>query len=109
MAKPVTIKLIDPLEWHQDMLTSVDLREPTGRQYVELGEPRVLVRLADGGGYWIEQPSAITAYLERCIVHEGGVDLLNRMSLADAMNIKGELLGFFITAAAKEPKGKPTT
>jgi hypothetical protein len=106
MAKTIKIELVDAIQWHGQPLAAIELKEPTGAQYADLGEPRLIVRLADGGGYWIEQPTVIRAYLERCIAHEGGADLLSLMSLADAMRVKEQLIGFFTSAAAKQPPSK---
>lgn len=101
MAKTVTIKLFEPIKWFDKAVTTLDLKEPTGRMFAELGEPRIWVRSKDGSGYWVEQTSVLSAYVEKSIGHEGGADLLREMSLVDVMQVKEALMGFFIEASSK--------
>ena len=100
MASTRTIKLAVPLTWHGEPVTLLTLNEPKGRDYIELGEPRIGVRLADGGYYFVEQTHIIKSYLDRCIDHEGGDLLVTLMSLADARAMKEAMLDFFYPAAA---------
>jgi hypothetical protein len=99
MADSRTIKLTKPISFHAETLTTLTLKEPKGRDYIELGEPRLGVRLADGGYYLVDQQAVIKAYLDRCIDHEAGDFLIALMSLTDARNLKAALLDFFDPAA----------
>jgi hypothetical protein len=100
-----TIKLSSPITWHGETLTTLTLKEPKGRDYIELGEPRLGVRMADGGYYMVEQTHLVKAYLDKCIDHEGGNFLIALMSLADAQALKAALFDFF--APATETPGAP--
>jgi hypothetical protein len=97
----VKVELTRPIELHGKRLAEIELREPTGGLYVKHGEPRVLVFNASGSGYWVPQQEAIKAYLEALIVHDLGGDLVNLMSLEDAMATQEALYSFFSDAAAK--------
>lgn len=92
------ITLVEPFTWHDKRLTEVSIREPRGSDYVALGEPRILVRNSDGAAYWVEQTAVISGYLDRLIDADGGSAVLREMALADAIQIKDALLGFFIDA-----------
>jgi hypothetical protein len=99
----VTVKLSKPIEAMAGKrpTAEVELREPNGGLYVKLGEPRMLVFNASGSGYWVEQPDVVKAYLEACIVHDLGGDLVNFMTLEDAMSTKEALFSFFSDAAGR--------
>jgi hypothetical protein len=99
MAETRTIKLVTPISWHGATLTLLTLKEPRGRDYIDLGEPRLMVRMSDGSSYFVEQTHIVKAYLDRCIDHEAGDFLLSLLSLADAQNLKAALLDFFSPAA----------
>lgn len=100
MAMTVTVKLLAPFEHHGVTIDTVELKEPSGALYAQLGEPRILVRNADGG-YYVEQTDVIRRYLDKCILHQDGSTLLGLMSLSDVMKLKEELFGFFAVAEAK--------
>ena len=77
------------------------INEPTGLQYLQLGDPRMPVSLGEGGGYWIEQPKVIQDYLDRVLDHgdgrskdQGGV-ASRLLSFTDARAIKAALFDFF--------------
>ena len=96
-----TVKLLKPLPWLDNQtLTEVKLKEPTGGQYVKLGDPRILVFNASGSGYWVEQAETIVAYLDACIVSDmGGMPIVNNLSIEDVMGVKAALFDFFTDAA----------
>jgi hypothetical protein len=94
-----TVKLASPVQWHGAALAEIRLKEPTGFQYIEIGEPRFPMTYASGGGYWVEDDARIRRYLDRCLDHEGGSMLFAQLALADAMAVKGALIDFFIAAA----------
>jgi hypothetical protein len=109
MAKIVTVKLFDPIKWFEKDVVEVQLMEPSGAQFAELGEPQVWVYSADGSTYAVEQTSVLRRYVEKSLKHEGGADLLKLMSLVDVMQVKKELLGFFTEASRRisTPKSAP--
>ena len=95
-----TVKLSTPFEHHGATVDSVELREPSGGLYSQLGDPRIAVRDAEGG-YWVEKDDTIKRYLDRCIVHQDGATLLGLMSMVDVMKLKEELFLFFAVAEGK--------
>ena len=101
------VKLLRPFPWVDgQMVTQITLKEPSGRQYVKLGDPRVLVWNTSGGGYWVEQQEVIAAYLESCIVQDSdaavlGAQILDRLALEDVMGVKAALFDFFEGAAKR--------
>lgn len=107
MSKKI-VKLAKPLDLHGKKLTEVELKEPSGGLYLRLGEPRLTVFNASGSGYFVEQADAIKAYLESCVVHELGADLLNLLSLEDAQEVKEALFAFFGEAVARRSARKAT-
>ena len=94
------IKLSEPFEMHGRKVTEIALNEPKGWDAANLGEPRVFVYNSNAtlGGYFVEMPEVIGKYLERCVDHELGADVLRMLSLADALELKQALFGFFIEA-----------
>lgn len=110
MAKTVTIKLFDPVQYFDVEVKEVVLEEPKGALFAELGEPQVWVYSADGSTYAVEQTSVLKRYVEKALKHEAGADLLRLMSLADVMQVKKELLGFFTEASRRisTPKSAPS-
>ena len=101
----MTVKLATPVVVHEKVITEIDLREPSGGEYVRLGDPRVLVRSQTGSGYFVEQNDVISQYVEKCIVApaDAGVKaaLTQLLSLEDMMAIKMAILNFFLVATAK--------
>jgi hypothetical protein len=43
------ISLSKPITWHGSQLTEIGLKEPTGLQYIRLGEPRLAIASGTGG------------------------------------------------------------
>jgi hypothetical protein len=73
----------------------------TGWAVATLGEPRVLVHNAAIGGYFVELPDVISKYLERCVEHEMGADVVKLLGMTDALKVKAALFDFFAEAEAK--------
>lgn len=93
-------------------ITSVRLKEPTGGQYLDNGEPRILAQNADGTMFWVEDKTAIRAYLSGCVDHGNAGHVLRLMSIRDIRALREGLFGFF-SAAPASPKaaqgGAPST
>lgn len=99
MPKRETVTLKEPITGHAGRITSLVVREPTAKEYFDIGEPQILARNPDGTLYTVENDKAVQAYLDRCI--EGADSLLlGQLSLADAIMVKHKLLGFFLSARA---------
>ena len=95
-----TIKLDKPIQWMGVGVTEIRLKEPTGQQFIDLGEPRVVVSNRNGSMVWAEIQDTIKAYLDRCIDHDGGVALVALLSLSDTRKLKSALFDFFLAAPA---------
>jgi hypothetical protein len=95
------IPLEKPITLFAKEIASIELREPTARDYAQLGEPRLIFHSPEGGGFALEQPDVIRQYLERCIVHDSTDAVIALMSLSDMIAIKGELFDFFGDAVAR--------
>ncbi len=103
--RKTTVKLATPVVAHEKVVSEIELREPTGGEYVRLGDPRVLVRSQTGSGYFVEQNDVIAQYVEKCMVApaDAGVAAAVRelLSLEDMMAVKMAILDFFLVATAK--------
>lgn len=102
------IQLATPITLFGKTLDRLELREPKGGEYIAIGEPRVLVYTPSGSGYWVEQPGVLQKYVEKCILHELGEDIIHLLSLDDAMELKESIVGFFVDAAARRAARKST-
>ncbi len=98
--REIILDLIDGFEWHKAREMKLTVTEPNGRQYAEYGNPRILVYNSDGAAYHVDQTPVIQRYAEVLIGHEGGKLVLPLLSLADAMLVRGAILGFFTAAEA---------
>jgi hypothetical protein len=99
VAKTVTITLRDPLPVsHSGRVTEVVLREPSGRDLIEFGEPYAYARADKGLIVHAENDQAIKNYIERCIVEPDHLVVMSQISLVDMMTIKETVLGFFADA-----------
>jgi hypothetical protein len=101
MAREKKITLQTPFMWFDKRVERVVLKEPSGRLYMVLGEPRYVIQV-DGGGYFHERDEVIAKYIAELLVmedgrpFEGGADAtLTAMSLADVLAVKAGLLDFF--------------
>lgn len=98
MPRTVDIDLKHPFAGHGGMVNKVTLREPTGRDFVELGEPSVLTRTANGTLVSVENDAAVRGYIERCVVEPDVLLTLAATSLVDMIAIKRAVLNFFLDA-----------
>ena len=94
------IELTNPFILHecQPHILAIDLREPTGADLFDLGEPTQISRAPDGTFYEVEFVSVIRQYASRLIRHEAGDHLLKLLSLEDGKKLKAGILGFFTAA-----------
>jgi len=89
------IPLSTPIQGHTGPISQVLVKEPTGRDYMALGEPSIWARNADGTSYVIEHTEVIEKYIERCLADPKDPLLLSQLGLADAMKVKDAVLDFF--------------
>ncbi len=98
------IDLVEPVAWFEKRLTRLVLKAPTGFHYMKFGEPRFLVRMSDGGAYWVEKDDVISQYVAALLTLDGsaqidgGDAILRAISLPDVMQIRGALFDFFTDA-----------
>ena len=95
------IKLEEPFDWHGKDIKEIELVEPTGWQVATFGEPRILVHNASVGGYFVERDDVIAKYLEKCVKHDSGGDIVKLIGMTDVLRIKAALFDFFSVAEAK--------
>jgi hypothetical protein len=95
------IRLTAPFDWHGRKIEEIELREPTGWEAATLGEPRILVQNAALGGYFVEREDVVARYLDKCVEHESGADVVRMLGLTDVLRIKAALFDFFSQAEAK--------
>ena len=93
-----TILLDAPFEMFGKTVSEVILREPTGGDLFDLGEPTQVARAPDGTLYVVEFGSVIKQYAARLLRHDGGENALKLMSLQDGKKLKSAILGFFTDA-----------
>jgi len=101
MSKTIKIDLPDPVETHSGLISKVEFREPSARDYFSLGDPYQLVRGADGGVFVVEKDDVILSYMERCVQAPVDPIALGAMSLAGAIICREKFLSFFETARAR--------
>lgn len=99
------IKLTTPVEAFGESLSEIILREPTGKLFSRLGEPRIpVVNESAGSGYWVTRDEVITQYLEALVdIPDAAVKAvaLQALSLPDVMSLRQALFDFFTAAAEK--------
>ena len=104
-----TILLDTPFEMFGKSHRELVVREPTGGDLFDLGEPTQISRAPDGTFYEVEFVSVIRQYASRLIRHEGGENVLKLLSLQDAKKIKEAILDFFTAAAQANIKKSATS
>lgn len=101
MAEKKRIPLSSPIDWFGTEIKELSLKEPSGWTVATLGEPRVLVHAGAGGGYMVEREDVIAKYIEKCLDHDSGADILRQLSLIDTLKLKAALFDFFTEAEAQ--------
>lgn len=96
MPNTAIVELVEPLLGHGEPIRRLVLKEPTGRDYISLGEPMVVARNPDGTAYAVENTAVIEQYVERCITEpKDPLLVIPQLGLSDAMRLKEAVLGFF--------------
>ena len=107
----VTITLKNPIEGPvydampgdtrtSQTITEIELREPRYRDIMTLGEPAAYGRSDAGMVYQAEKDDVVAAYIERLLISPKDRALLEQLSLADTMQLKETVFGFFQEARA---------
>lgn len=109
-----TVPLVKPIVTHEGNVTEIILREPKGRDFLELGEPWVWTKGPGGESVSTPVPDVIAAYVERCVDASVPSLILGQLGLSDGMRVRQALLDFFpaaVRAAFPDPatssSGKP--
>lgn len=103
-----TIVLKNPIEGPMDnpatgenritQIREIVLREPKYRDIMMLGEPAAFARSDGGMIYQAEKDDVVQAYIERLMISPKDRSLLEQVSLADALQLKEAVFGFFQAA-----------
>ena len=95
----------EPISGHREMVTELVLRPPSGPEYMRIGEPCEVMPDPKGKPVVVDNDAAIAAYFEVCVVEPKDKLLLDQLGLADAMDVKDEIIGFF--GAARRARRSP--
>src|SRR4051794_7498552 len=107
------VKLTKPVEVFGQTLNEITLREPTGKLYSRLGDPRIpIMNATSGSGYWVDREEIISQYLDTLIdipEKAGTVLVLAQLSLPDMMSLRKALFDFFLKAGEKAAEMRQTS
>lgn len=99
MASRVEITLKEPLIGPAGPVGKVVLREPRARDFFDLGEPIAYAHTTDGAMvYTADKEGVVWEYVLRCVVEPDNPLLLDQLCLADGLELRRAILGFFETA-----------
>lgn len=101
MAQPleITVSLLEPLAGHGGQVKEVKMRPPTHADLMALGDPYVVITLADGKPHVVTEPKTLGEYIGRCLVSPDPL-ILEKMGLADSMRVRKAFVDFFEMALA---------
>lgn len=89
------IQLVNPIEGPSGPIATIELREPKFRDLMLLGEPAAYARGDDGALFQIEKDDVVQAYIERLMIEPKDRAVLAQVSLADALQLREVVFGFF--------------
>ena len=99
------VALEKPYEGHHGMITEIRMRPPTFKDFIELGDPTVLIVVARG-----MVPQEDLATIAKYIARLGGGDtarLETNGTLRDAMALRDAVKSFFDRASASGSTAPP--
>lgn len=108
MAANKIIPLKTPLPGHEGQVTAIELREPTGEEFLKFGDPRSYGRTPGGVMMMITDGAIVRAYLEKCIVKPDSLIAMS-MGLSDGMAVQEALFDFFDSALATSGPPSPAS
>lgn len=109
MDEKVVIPLTIPIQGHEGLVREVVLRAPRAGDFFALGEIYAHGFSQKGDiTYRAENTEVVRAYIER-LVESPNALLLEKLSLVDAMKVKGRVLAFFMAAALAPSEGTATS
>ena len=95
MAKTVSVPLEEPIVGHRDPIKAIVLREPTYEDYMEIGDPYEIGESEGGVRFTVQNPDAVRAYIDRCLVAPNDPLLLTQASARVGRKVRLAVLGFF--------------
>jgi hypothetical protein len=109
MSKSVSVALRNPMVGHGGEITELIVKEPKGRDYMELGEPFSYSRTQEGLIVHVPNDAAIGEYFARCVSAPKGDSglIAAQLSLVDAISVRRTILDFF-TDALSEASAAPS-
>jgi hypothetical protein len=100
MAAETAVDLSGPIQGHGKSYNQVVVREPTARDFIELGQPEYVIFGPNNQATQHEDNGIIEQYLRRCIREPNADIVFAQINLRDAIALRTALLGFFIAARA---------
>lgn len=107
MAKTETIALDEPIIGHGEPIKTIILKEPTYEDYMEIGDPYEIGESEGGVRFTVQNPEAVRAYIDRCLVQPKDQLLLAQCSAKIGRKVRLAVLGFF--RDVEEAAGASTT
>ena len=104
-----TVRLIRPFDYHGEVAKELTLVPPTFRDVMRFGKPYAWTRLRDSGQHVVDKFDVLRSYVEVCLKHEAGNMALGYLSLADAIQVKRTIIGFFSQATARSRLARSST
>ncbi|WP_454626955.1 hypothetical protein [Bradyrhizobium cenepequi] len=100
LKNPIEGPLTDPTTGENKVtqIREIILREPKYRDIMLLGEPAAFARSEGGMIYQAEKDEVVQGYIERLMISPQDRALLEQVSLADALQLKEAVFGFFQAA-----------
>lgn len=100
LKNPIEGPVTDPVTGENKItqILEIVLREPKYRDIMLLGEPAAFARSEGGMIYQAEKDDVVAAYIERLLESPKDRALLEQVSLADALQLREAIFGFFQAA-----------
>lgn len=97
LKNPITGHMPDPVTGESRIteIREIILREPKYRDIMQLGEPSAFARSEGGMIYQAEKEDVVQSYIEKLMESPKDRALLEQVSLADAIQLKEAIFGFF--------------
>ena len=109
MAKEVVVKLFDPVIGHKGPITALTLREPKAGEVFRLGELQIVNRTASGDLIYMDRDEIYLKYADILVDDDARLnEVVERLSLADAYQLKEAINGFFQAAQARAYAPSPS-
>jgi hypothetical protein len=101
-----TVPLVRPIKGHEGDISSITLKPPGYRDFMELGDPTAII-VTPQVGFPQDDMAAIRGYVER--LANVAPPLLVQCSLPDSLALRDAVKGFFTAASAANSTSPPTS